>query len=202
MGQGPVDLVNFDVPSDHLIVRRLGSLHGVWPWCASLKIAETLPEGVTVEPLISLPGADGIWGVNDIQAYQEMISTDSLVRSDDYTEGPFTIAVAATKGDAKIIVFGTREFAMDRYTRASRPVLVGQSLSFQPAFPANITLLANSLYWLNDDEDRMELGRPIDPSILTIESKQTVTAVRILVYAVWPALALSCGLVVWQIRRR
>ena len=202
MRQGPVDLVNVEVASDHLIVRRLGSLHGVWSWCAGLKIAETLPEGVTVEPLLVLPREDGLWGVTDIQAYQEMISTDSLVRSDANTEGPFIIAVAATKGDAKIIVFGTREFAMDRYTRASRPVLVGQSLAFLPAFPANITLFANSLHWLNDDEDRMELGRPIDPGILTIDSKTTVTAVRVLVYALWPALAMSCGLVVWQIRRR
>ncbi len=202
MRQGPVDLVNADVASDHLIVRRLGSLHGVWSWCADLQIAETLPEGVTVEPLLTLPREDGLWGVTDVQAYQQMITTNSLVRSDDYTEGPFTIAVAATKGDAKIIVFGTRDFAMDRYTRASRPVLVGQSLAFLPAFPANITLFANSLHWLNDDEDRMELGRPIAPNILTIESKTTVTAVRALVYAIWPALAMSCGLVVWQIRRR
>jgi len=59
----------------------------------------------------------------------------------------------------------------------------------------------NSLHWLNDNTDFMNLGKPIDAAILAVD-RRTVGIVQVLTIFVWPVLALGCGGVAWWMRRR
>ena len=68
--------------------------------------------------------------------------------------------------------------------------------------PGNVTLLINSLHWLNDNTEFMNIGKPVEAAVLEIPSESTVKAVQALTIFVWPMLALVCGGVAWWIRRR
>ena len=68
--------------------------------------------------------------------------------------------------------------------------------------PGNVTLLINSLHWLNDNTAFMNIGQPIDAEVLEIDSPSTITMVKVLTVLVWPALALCGGGVAWWIRRK
>ncbi len=67
--------------------------------------------------------------------------------------------------------------------------------------PGNVTLLINSLHWLNDNTEFMNIGRVIDAAVLEIPSPTTVRLVQVLTIFVWPVLALVAGGVVWWVRR-
>jgi hypothetical protein len=68
--------------------------------------------------------------------------------------------------------------------------------------PGNVTLLINSMHWLNDNTAFMNIGKPIDASVLEMPKPATVQVVKVLTIGVWPFLALACGGVVWWVRRR
>jgi hypothetical protein len=187
---------------DHEIVsgpqRRL-----VLPWCAPLEIPANPPEGVTYYPLVIHPKKDGVWGVKEIQAYVEQQQRDGFLRkAEGDLEGPFTLAVAATKGDAKAVVVSARDFATDQVAFAPEFAITSQGFTIRSRNPGNVTLFINSLHWLNDNTEFMNLGKPIDAAVLEIPKNSHVRAVRVLTIGVWPALALVLGGVTWWVRRK
>jgi hypothetical protein len=200
--QGFFSIHNFDF-HDHVIVRgpqvRLLTL----PAIAPLTVADDLPEGVVADPLITVPEEDTIWGAKNLQTYQEQLASQRyMTRTDGDTLGPFTAAVAATKGDAKIVVISARDFAADDVAFAREFAVGPQGFTIRSRNPGNVTLLVNSLHWLNDNEEIMGIGQPIESAVLQIEGEKTVKAVQALTIFVWPALALVCGAVAWWTRRR
>jgi hypothetical protein len=125
-----------------------------------------------------------------------------MTRLDEDIEGPFTLAAAGSKGDAKVVVVSSRGFAEDQVALASGFVAVAGGIQIRSLNPGNVTLLINSLHWLNDNTQFLNVGRPIDLSVLTIDSPSTVTSVQVLTIVAWPLLALVGGGVVWWVRRR
>ena len=67
--------------------------------------------------------------------------------------------------------------------------------------PGNVALMLNTMHWLNDNMEFMNIGKPIESAVLRISDSSTVTRVRALTIFVWPLLALACGGVAWWVRR-
>ena len=66
----------------------------------------------------------------------------------------------------------------------------------------NIGLFINTLHWLNDNTEFMNVGQPIDSAVLAIPDESTVKTVQAITIGAWPALAMLCGVVAWWVRRR
>lgn len=173
------------------------------PWSSPLKLVEPAPGGVSRDVFITLPAKDGLWGVKNIQSYQDQLTERQyMTKVTEDVEGPFTLGVAATKGDAKAVLVSARAFAEDQVAFA-RVMAVGPSgFEVRLANPGNVTLMLNSLHWLNDNMQFMNLGKPIESAVLRIEKDSSKTMVRALTIFVWPMLALVCGGVAWYVRRR
>ncbi len=189
--------------TDHDIVTGAQARRLSLPWCAPLELASPAPEGVTLAPLVIQPKRDGLWGVKNIQRYEDQQRERGyLTREPEDLEGPYTLAVAATRGDAKIVVVSARDFAEDQVAFAREVAMGPQGFVIRSRNPGNVTLLINSLHWLNDNTQFMNIGKPIDSAVLQIESSSTEKVVQMFTIFVWPALALCCGGAVWWVRRK
>ncbi len=188
--------------SDHDIVSNASARQLGLPSCAPLKLL-TPPEGVEQFKLVTQPKQDGVWGVKNLQAYADQTAEQQyLSKIESDLEGPFDLAVAAVKGDAKIVVVSSRNFAEDRVAMASYMAMEANRLVIRNANPGNITLVINSLHWLNDNTKFMNIGKPIEASVLEIKKESTEKIVQAITIFVWPALALCFGGVTWWVRRR
>lgn len=173
------------------------------PWSAPLEINAAPPEGVKLQRLMTLPKRDGVWGVKNILKYQEQLEQhDYMSKAEGDLEGPFDLAVTATKGDAKIVLVSSREFAEDAVAFAREMRMGSQGIVIGSRNPGNVTLLINTMHWLNDNTAFMNIGKPIDAAVLEIPKPATVKAVQALTILLWPVLALACGGAVWWVRRR
>jgi len=189
--------------SDHDIVRGGAARQLGLPWCAPLELSATPPEGVKFERLISMPKRDGVWGVKNILTYKEQLEqNDFMSKVPGDLEGPFNLAVAATKGDAKIAVVSSRDFAEDAVAFARGFGFGSRGLTLRSLNPGNVTLLINTVHWLNDNTAFMNIGKPIDAAVLEIPKPSTVKTVQALTIVIWPFVALACGGVMWWVRRR
>lgn len=189
--------------TDHDIVTGAQARRLSLPWCAPLELASPAPEGVTLSPLVIQPKRDGLWGVKNIQRYEDQQRERGyLTREPEDLEGPYTLAVAARRADAKIVVISARDFAEDQVAFAREVAMGPQGFVIRSRNPGNVTLLINSLHWLNDNTQFMNIGKPIDSAVLQIASKSTEKFVQLLTIFVWPALALCCGGAVWWVRRK
>ena len=189
--------------TDHDIVHGAQAQLLALPWCAPLERSEPPPEGVEHIPLVYHPKRNGIWGIKSLQAYQEqLLERPFLTKVDGDLEGPFDLAIAAQKGDRKVVVVSSRGFALDQVAFATQMGITPQGLTIRSRNPGNVTLLINSLHWLNDNTEFVNIGKPIDTGLLEIEKVSTVRTVQALTMFVWPAMALVCGGVAWWVRRR
>ncbi|MBI4716345.1 MAG: Gldg family protein [Planctomycetes bacterium] len=200
------DFYNMDeleVSTSNPIVRGPSARELALPWCAPLTLASPAPEGVTLEPLVTQPKRDGIWGAKNLQKYEDQRKDrDYFTKEPEDLEGPFTLAVAAGKGEAKIVVVSARDFATDQVAFAREMALGPQGFTIRSRNPGNVTLLLNSLHWLNDNTQFMNIGKPIDMAVLQIDTPSKERMVQVLTIFVWPALALVCGGAVWWVRRQ
>lgn len=188
---------------EHDIVRGLGTQPMFLPFCAPLNIAPTPPPGVEIHRLVILPKADGLWGIKNLNAYEEQQGKQGfLSKAEGDLEGPFDLAVAAIKGNTKIVAISSRDFIADQVAFAIAPALTSSGLVLRMRNPGNLSLMVNALHWLNDNTQYLNVGRPIDLAVLNIPSSGTVRAVQVLTMVIWPALALACGGAVWWVRRR
>ncbi len=192
-----VSVTDHDIVSGAL-TRELGL-----PACAPLELFESPPEGVELARLVYLPHRDGVWGIKNLQAYQEQSTTRNyLTKVEGDLEGPFDLAAAATRGDDKIVVVSSLNFAVDGIAFAREMAMTARGFTVRSRNPGNVSLLVNSLHWLNDNTEFMNIGKPIDAAVLEVAGESTVKAVRAFTIFVWPMLALVCGGVVWWFRRR
>ncbi len=188
---------------DHIVVSGGQARMLMLPFCAPLVLAESPPEGVSIETLVTLPERDTVWGVKNLQAYQEQLQSNGfMVRNEGDTLGPYTLAVAATKGDAKVVVVSSRTFAVDEVAFARQLAFTSQGMTVRSSNPGNVTLLINSLHWLNDNTSFMNIGKPIDAAVLEIKDESTRRWIQALTIFAWPALALAFGGITWWTRRR
>lgn len=188
--------------SDHLLVRELATSPISLPWCAPLKLLTPPRDGIERTTLLTYPAIDGVWAIQNANKYNVQLKTnDFMALLDGDREGPFTLGVVAEDGKAKVVVISARTFANDEVAFASELRMSGQGLTMRARNPGNVGLLINSIHWLSDNTDFMNIGQPIDSAVLEVE-KATVDGVQVLTIFVWPLVALTCGGVVWWTRRR
>lgn len=200
--RGPIFMRDVEY-SDHVIVADAHQRPIVLPLCAPLELAETAPEGVELTPLITQPLKDGIWGATDLQGLQARVQRGGLIeKTASEIEGPFTLAAAAEKGEAKVVVISSAGVAADQFAFAQEMFMTSQGLGIRNSNPGNAALILNSLHWLNDNEEFMNLGQPITAAVLAIPGPSTVRWVKALTIFGWPALALCFGGLAWWVRRR
>lgn len=189
---------------DHDIVSGPLARQLTLPWCAPVQLLEdSKPEGVEHHRLVWLNPRDVIWGVKNIMAYQKQLEQrDYLTKEPEDLTGTFDLAVAAEKADQKIVVVSAREFASDQMAFQRRMTIGPRGLQLVHVNPGNVTLMINSLHWLNDNTAFMDIGKPIDAAILEIKNPSTIKVVKGLTIFVWPTMALAFGCMVWWTRRR
>jgi len=190
------------VYGDQPIVRRMSILPAAYPVVTPLTMTEKAPDGAKRYELVRCDRREGLWGVHDVQPYQDQLRNEYIVREPGDLDGPFTIATAAEKGEGKVVVVGARDFAADELAFAREIAATAQGIVLRFRNPGNLTFLINSLHWLNDNEEIMNLGRPIDAASLEIAEGSTRMMVGVLVWAVVPAVVVALGGVVWYARRR
>ena len=189
--------------ADHPITKQLKVLRTIFPYVCPLKLADTPPEGVDLEKLVWCERSDTLWGAKDIQAYIDQMREEYVHKVKGDLEGPFTVAAAASKDDAKVVVISARDFCADEMAFARDLAVTAEGLVVRSRNPGNLTLLVNTLHWLNDNEGIMGLGRPIDtPTLAIAEGSFGSFFVRALVWVIWPLLVVVGGLGVWYVRRR
>ena len=115
------------------------------------------------------PAEDGLWGAKgatNVFAYiKQNNNREPVSKIDGDLEGPFDVAVTASKGDGKIVVVGSAGFAFDEIAFAAELVQSASGFTVRSRNPGNVTLLINSLHWLNDNTAFMNIGQPIDVSL-------------------------------------
>jgi len=173
------------------------------PACAPLKLPDTPPDGVTYHRLVYIPDRDNVWGVKNLQVYEEQLrQKEYLSRVPTDLAAPFDLAVAATKGDAKIVVVSSADFAVDDVAFMQAMSIGPHGLTIRSRNPGNVSLMINSMHWLNGNDEFMNIGEPIEAAVLKIGSTATVRKVQALTIFAWPMVALLFGAVVWLVRRR
>ncbi len=188
---------------DHPISKDLSGMRSMFPLVSPISFADKKPEGVQLDRLTWFDKSDSIWSIESIQHYFDQQSNDFIVPADGDFRGQFLMAATAEKGEGKIAVVNSTQFATDRVALAKQLVPTSQGLSVVDVNPGNSVLFINILHWLNDNTEWMNLGSPIDYSTLNIKKDAPSTmVVQIFATAVWPLLAAVCGLGVYFARRR
>jgi len=187
---------------DHPIVERLSVLPTVLPLVSPLTLSAEPPEGVDIHELARCDRRDGLWGVGNIQAYQDQVRNEYVVKAPADREGPFIVAAAAQKGAAKVVVVGARDFCADEIAFAREMAISSQGFVLRSRNPGNLTLLVNSLHWLNDNTEIMNLGQPLDAATLEIAQGAALSFIGVLVKYLWPLAVVLGGGAVWYVRRR
>lgn len=193
---------------DHPIVSDANARLVALPFVSPLNVATDAPAGVNLEPLMWTPESDTVWAVRDVQAFQQRLGNEFVSRTQDDETGRFAVAVAASqeledgeKPSRKVVVVSSREWVRDSISMASTLAMKGSSISVMQVNPGNVSLLINSLHWLNDQEQLMNIGKPIESGVLQVANQATERNVQAFTIFVLPVLALLCGGVVWWIRR-
>jgi hypothetical protein len=200
--RSPLDIIDVRY-ADHPLAEGLSTKRATFPLASPLGLVEEAPEGVTAERLVWSPEQDGLWSVQNVSDYVKQQTNEFIVRSPSDYPGDFPIGVVATRGDARMVVVASAQFAIDQVALASEPVLTSQGFAIRPRNPGNVALFMNSLHWLNDNIKWMNLGTPIDTSTLAVEqdsgAMKFVWALSVLIL---PGLAAIGGFLVWTVRRR
>ena len=100
------------------------------------------------------------------------------------------------------MVLSSPEGIDDQIAGAQEMVLTSRGLSIRDRNPGNIHLFLNALHWLNDRTEWMDVGTPVTVGTINIAQGPTLSLVKVFAAGVWPAIALTCGLIAWWVRRR
>ncbi|RIK69361.1 MAG: hypothetical protein DCC65_01055 [Planctomycetota bacterium] len=174
-------------------------------------VKPSLPAGVQVEPVLRIPDSQNYVGasmaelVEIIEKVQDPSSRGSITMVPPPAHGPFDVMVTAersadgkSKGKIALVSFGAS--VRDDYLR--QPVMgEGQQLRLEPPPTENVDLFVNALYWLTGQTQLISRGPVPVPRIEPIASAD-LKALRVFVWAVWPALVFAPGLILWYVRRR
>jgi len=192
--------------ANHPITRPLGGLPTMMVIASPLETAKEPPAGVTVRPIVELPGGPDYWA--DTVVFEAVRGEAARDEGADIP-GPVPLAVAATRtfqtpgmerslSTQKVVLFGNAVFAQDRLTTYVDP----RDPFGGPVFPGNAELFLNSLLWVAGTEHLIT----ISPEAIQARRLGDVGAwrlpVQVMLIGGLPAAVLAAGLVVYILRRR
>ena len=216
--------------SDHAIGKPLRRQRVLWASLCPIRTEPTLPEGVTVEPLLTIPGDwRDTWATRRFQQLVEQFrSGEGSKVYPEYNKGdlpaPFDVAVTATRTapeaqsqpattqaaiapdqqpvkSARIVVLGMGRSLTDGYLSQPVPVQDAKgTMTLADPPRANADVVINSVYWLTGRENYIAAG-PAGAQLVLIGNAARTVLATIFVVAL-PALVLAAGATVMVMRRR
>jgi len=198
----PVPQASVTQYGSHAITDPIQSLNSFFFLAVPVACEATLPEHVTAWPLVTLDGTmPDFWAESNIfllaqRGWAELDAEDTTV--------PFDLAVAAenTKTGARVVVFGNDMFASNEVANQVEWTLTGRGLVGMAKYPGNLELVANSAFWLNNNTNLIAVS-PQKSNVVRVAniSSAGMMAWKVMLYVVWPMLALVLGGVVYLARR-
>lgn len=197
--------------SEQPIVSRLKSTPSALTGVAPIKLAtgNELPSGVTLTSLGEVEADSDVWAVDDVTRVQQDLNKKMGTKPQPSDlMPPFSVAVAGERKagdrDQRVVVFGSKEFAMDDVSKARGLTSSNGGLVMYFVNPGNEELFVNSIHWLSGDENRISVGprRADIPRLDKLVEGPAANFWRAFLVAIWPATALLAGGAVWLIRRR
>jgi ABC-type uncharacterized transport system involved in gliding motility auxiliary subunit len=163
----------------HAITRDLAGITTLFPLTRTVSPVKTLPAGVNVQPLARTSPES--WGETDRQALEQ-----GTAKPDPQDpKGPLSVAAVVTKDKARVVVYGTSNFATNQFLNVQ----------------GNRDFFLNTVSWLAEEEDQITV-RPKDTKQTPIFlSAQQGRFVALLPLVVLPGLVLAGGIVA-LVRRR
>jgi ABC-type uncharacterized transport system involved in gliding motility auxiliary subunit len=163
----------------HAITRDLAGITTLFPLTRTVTPVKTLPAGVNVQALARTSPES--WGETDRQALEQ-----GTAKPDPQDpKGPLSVAAVVTKDKARLVVYGTSNFAINQFLNVQ----------------GNRDFFLNTVSWLAEEEDQITV-RPKDTKQTPIFlSAQQGRFVALLPLVVLPGLVLAGGIVA-LIRRR
>lgn len=176
-----------DWPDDSPLASALSGRTAQFVAASPLQLPEggKPPAGLTVHPLVALPG-ERVWSVTGVTTPQQIAS--SSYSPEAALKSPVIAAAAQREAGGRLVATTERYWPTDR--QATR--LLGNS-----------EMMINGIYWLAGLDDAIA-ATPRTQDIRRIgamSDRQTLTY-RLLLLAGLPGLALGTGVVVWMMRRR
>ncbi|NOX57248.1 MAG: hypothetical protein GXP29_00120 [Planctomycetes bacterium] len=188
---------------DHPIAKGLSGLRSTLQLVSPIGLSSKPPEGVSLQRIGWFERSNSVWSTLNVQRYFEQQRSEFVVTAEGDVTGEFVFAATAEKNGAKIAVISSADFATDQFAMSRQPVPTSRGISVVQINPGNAALFINTLHWLNDNTEWMNLGTPIDHSTLDIKKNASSTrAVQVFAMAIWPLMAALCGLGVYIARRR
>jgi len=163
----------------HAITRDLAGITTLFPLTRTVTPVKTLPAGANVQALARTSPES--WGETDRQALEQ-----GTAKPDPQDpKGPLSVAAVVTKDKARIVVYGTSNFAINQFLNVQ----------------GNRDFFLNTVSWLAEEEDQITV-RPKDTKQTPIFlSAQQGRFVALLPLVVLPGLVLAGGIVA-LVRRR
>ncbi len=189
---------------DSEITRPIQSLVSIFQWAIPIVKTDKTPKYIKVIPLITIkPDIGDYWAESNIFA---LLQRGWAKKDPDVdTLPPFYIGVALenTKTKCKVVIFGNDSFATDSVANQQQYVLTAQGIGAITINPGNLELFANSVFWLNDNENLIAVGpRLADVPRIENISDTGMTLWKIFLWVVWPLAALLVGGIVYVWRQK
>lgn len=187
-------------PQDLPVTAALAGMDGVFTQACPLVVGPA--EGVTQHPLVVATGRR-LWAERDFADQRKIAESDY----DEATAADeFTLAVAAERGDQRLVAVADPIWATDGITTFGR---IGEMQGPGVAelggalFPANAELFVNSVLWLAH-MDQMIAASPRTQDIPRIAAMDdaTIARYRWLLGAGLPVAVLLVGFTAWFMRRK
>ncbi len=171
--------------AQHPITERLQGWRTYFPLARTLDAVETLPEGVSLMPLVvTSPQA---WGETDLAPLQEETGGDVAFDPETDIAGPLVVAVAAEgPSGARLVVVGDADFAANLYYGE-----LGNGL-----------LAMNMVDWAAEQEDLINITpRTQIQRRLNVPSAAFLNLLTLTTACLLPAGVVVLGAGVWAYRR-
>lgn len=163
----------------HAITRDLAGITTLFPLTRTVSPVKTLPTGVNVQALARTSPES--WGETDRTALEQGTAKPDA----QDPKGPLSVASVVTKDKARVVVYGTSNFAINQFLNVQ----------------GNRDFFLNTVSWLAEEEDQITV-RPKDTKQTPIFlSAQQGRFVALLPLVVLPGLVLAGGIVA-LVRRR
>lgn len=210
-----LECTDFDTnPVADRIGGPLRGRHMIWQYVCPVTWQDELPQGVEVEPLLTVPATNQhIWAVGNFQALAEQLNQfkDEIRRQPDQGDRlpPITLAAVATrtaqddtdKAPARLVVLGMGDGMSDMVLTRPTYEMSDRGLRVLDPPHANPELIVNSCYWLIGREQYILAGAmgigPVEPMSETTQN--VLAAIGLLVL---PLGVLLVGGLVHLARRR
>jgi len=160
-----------------------------------------LPPGASVKVLIETASGPDVWGESN---FSEKLEKSTFDKGVDLAS-PVPMAVAATLEKGRIVVIGSKFFAMNPMSQDEvQIVLTGRGVRQVLRYPGGQELFRNSVLWLAGYENMIAVSAKASAALRIGEiSPTTLTAIRLgFFYVGAPLAALLIGGIVWFVRRK